>query len=111
MNKLKEEFDVQISVPNENLRSDQIKLEGRKENVMKVREAITEIVSKQEKKAQEDEEKRKKAATETGGGAKVNGQMAPATPNEDPHTNAQVEVDPKFHRHFIIRGKPGYPLE
>jgi hypothetical protein len=63
VNKLKEEFDVQISVPNESSHSDQIRLEGKKENVEKVREAIADIVTKQEKKTQEEDEKRKKAAT------------------------------------------------
>ena len=98
MNKLKEEHDVQISVPNESSRSDQIRLEGKKENVERVREAIAEIVSKQEKKVQEEEEKRKKEAKE--GGGKSNG---PVAPPEEAHTQIQVEVDPKFHRHFIVR--------
>lgn len=47
VNKLKEEHDVQISIPNESSRSDEIRLEGRKENVEAVKEAIAEIVSKQ----------------------------------------------------------------
>jgi hypothetical protein len=104
VNKLKEEFDVQISVPNESSHSDQIRLEGKKENVEKVREAIADIVTKQEKKTQEEDEKRKKAATEAatadGSGKASNGPV----PAEEPHVNAQMEVDPRFHRHFIVRG-------
>lgn len=96
VNKLKEEHDVQISVPNESSRSDQIRLEGKKENVEKVRAAISEIVSKQEKKAHEDEERRKKAVQE----GKTNGPV----PADEPDVRIQVEVDPRFHRHFIIRG-------
>lgn len=102
MNKLKEEYDVQISVPNESSRSDQIRLEGKKENVENVRKAIAEIVSKQEKIVQEEEEKRKKATAESKeAGGKFNGPVAPA---EEAHTQIQVEVEPKFHRHFIVRG-------
>ena len=52
VNKLKKDFDVQISVPNESLKSDQIQLEGKKENVEKVREFIADIVETQETRQQ-----------------------------------------------------------
>jgi hypothetical protein len=68
--------------------------------VEKVRSAITEIVSKQEKKVQEEEVKRKKAATEN---SATNGPTQNSV-EEQPHIHIQMEVDPKHHRHFIMRG-------
>lgn len=39
-------------MPNESLQSDQVRLEGRKENVEKVREFIADVVGKQQKRQQ-----------------------------------------------------------
>lgn len=46
VNKLKEENDVQISVPGEKMNSDEIRVEGRKDGVENVRKAILEIVER-----------------------------------------------------------------
>lgn len=46
MNKLKDENDVQISIPNESSNSDEIKIEGKKDGVQKSVAAIKEIVKR-----------------------------------------------------------------
>lgn len=48
VNKLKDENDVQIRIPNEKLASDEIKIEGKKDGVQKTIAAIQEIVKRLE---------------------------------------------------------------
>lgn len=54
VNKLKEENDVQISVPGEKMNSDEIRVEGRKDGVENVRKAILEIVERLENEKSRD---------------------------------------------------------
>ncbi|KAF7634001.1 hypothetical protein Mgra_00006630 [Meloidogyne graminicola] len=92
VNKLKEDYDVQIFVPNESLQSDQVRLEGRKENVEKVREFIADVVGKQQKRQQ-------KIANNAQNNAKDKGQ---------PHSTVRLEI-PREYYSFII-GKQGSKL-
>lgn len=46
VSKIKDETGVQISIPNEQTNSDEIKVEGNKEGVKKAIEEITEIVKR-----------------------------------------------------------------
>ncbi|KAI1727538.1 KH domain-containing protein [Ditylenchus destructor] len=54
VNKLKDENDVQISIPNENSNSDEIKIEGKKDGVQKSVDAIKEIVKRLENEKSRD---------------------------------------------------------
>jgi hypothetical protein len=54
VNKLKDEHDVQIRIPNEKLASDEIKIEGKKDGVQKTIAAIQEIVKRLENEKVKD---------------------------------------------------------
>nr|CAD2180551.1 unnamed protein product [Meloidogyne enterolobii] len=100
VNKLKEDFDVQIFVPNESLKSDLIRLEGKKENVEKVREQIADLVDKQQKRQQPPQTLNNNIQNNN----TQNGVKSKMEQPTDVEVREQLEVDPKHHRHFIVRG-------
>jgi transcription antitermination factor NusA-like protein len=54
VNKIKEDFDVQISIPSENANTDEIRIEGNKDGVRKAVDAVKEIVKRLENEKSRD---------------------------------------------------------
>ncbi|KAI6172476.1 ViGiLN-like protein [Aphelenchoides besseyi] len=81
ISKIKNDFDVQITIPDEHKGSDEIKIEGRKENLW------PKFVTKQRnwnKKMPKD-------------------QQPPAVPTEETERTT-IDIDPRFHKNFVSRG-------
>ncbi|KAI6217555.1 ViGiLN-like protein [Aphelenchoides besseyi] len=84
ISKIKNDFDVQITIPDEHKGSDEIKIEGRKENVKKAVAEIRDQATKLEQKMPKD-------------------QQPPAVPAEETERTT-IDIDPRFHKNFVSRG-------
>jgi ribosomal protein S3/ribosomal protein L21E len=114
VNKLKEEYDVLISVPNESSNSDQIRLEGKKENVKKVREAINELLQVHQKRQQQvaanNAQRSQAAQNNNNNNTRSDGSLSNKQGPVHEQTQGTVRVEvPKEYHSFII-GKQGSKL-
>uniref|UniRef100_A0A1I7SWA4 Vigilin n=2 Tax=Bursaphelenchus xylophilus TaxID=6326 RepID=A0A1I7SWA4_BURXY len=84
INKIKEDNEVQITIPDERQGSDEIRIEGKKEGVKNAVNVLKERGAELEKKMPADKQ-------------------PPQLPLEETFKTS-VDVEPKWHKHFVLRG-------